>query len=234
MWTGSGRTTTTERSLTLYVTNIPESTTAADVSELFSKDDGFCGLRAVGGSRKMVFVDFGSESQATQSMRRHQGHCFDGSGEGLMIDFDHDKRTKRSRAIEKPWNSAAFNNAATRSTCPAGWGRGKKSGQGQSGHGGRGRRRLPSREREAAMFRREHADSERRLLPCCVAEQPPAKTVRRPPSFVSVRKVNRQDIEAENGEARDHAALVDSRLCSSFFLSCLWPSTGWDFQQTQR
>ncbi|CAE7732867.1 unnamed protein product [Symbiodinium sp. CCMP2592] len=206
MWTGSGRTTTTERSLTLYVTNIPENTTAADVSELFSKDEGFCGLRAVGGSRKMVFVDFGSETQATQSMRRHQGHCFEGSGEGLMIDFDHDKRTKRSRAIEKPWNSAAFNTAATRSACPAGWGRGKNSGQGRGGQGGRGRRRLPSREREAAMFRREQA--ERKLPDGYVAEQPPAKTVRRPPSFVTVRKANHQDMGAEHAEPGGERALV--------------------------
>ena len=226
MWTGSGRTTNTERSLTLYVTNISEHTTAADVSELFSKDEGFCGLRAVGGSRKMAFVDFGSEMQATQAMRRHQGHRFEGCSEGLMIDFDHDKRTKRSRAIEKPWDAASFDSAPARSAHPAGWGPSAKRGRGTDR--GRGRRRLPSREREAAMFRREQAD--RRTAPCDLSlKGPPPKMVKRPPCYLTVRKLDDGsscDTAAnctDTVQGADHPTLVDSLPLYSTCFAC-WVS----------
>ena len=209
MWTGSGRTTTTDRSLTLYVTNIPESVTAADVSELFCKDEGFCGLRAVGGTRKMAFIDFGSEMQATQSMRRHQGHCFKGNEAGLMIDFDHDKRTKRSRAIEKPWSAASFDSASARSAHPAGWGRGRM-GRGQAD---RGRRRLPSREREAAMFRQEQAKRKATHHDPAPSEQPQAKSLKRSQCYFNIRKPRRGEDEeprsAEPPQDLNRPSLVD-------------------------
>ncbi|CAK9073770.1 unnamed protein product [Durusdinium trenchii] len=141
MWSGGTRTTSTEQSLTIYVTNIPDNVTVADVSALFSKDEGFCGLRAVGGSKRIVFVDFGTEMQATKAMRKHQGHCFLSATEGLMIDFDHDKRSKRSRAIEKPWSTASFDR-----------GRNKRHEKPM--------KRKRSREREAEMFQRERARSQ--------------------------------------------------------------------------
>ncbi|CAE8586345.1 unnamed protein product, partial [Polarella glacialis] len=127
MWTGGSTTTSTERSLTLFVTNIPGSASLDDMQTIFQNDAGFCMLRAVGGgTRKMVFVDYGSEVHATQAMRKHQGLKLDPEepSEGLKIDFDKDARSKRSRAMEKGgWSGKNFGKggAVPVGGTPAGW-----------------------------------------------------------------------------------------------------------------
>ncbi|CAJ1421763.1 unnamed protein product [Effrenium voratum] len=157
MWSGGGKTTTTQQALTLYVTNIPEKTSVADLTDLFSKDEGFCGLRAVGG--RMAFVDYGSEIQATTAMRRHQGHRFDET-DGLTIDFDHDKRSKRSRAIERPWAASSFRKRE-RKTAKA--------------------PRKSSRERETEMFQRERSRAHSQGTEAVVVAKVPKP---RPPSYL--------------------------------------------------
>ena len=47
-----------------------------DVEALFRVEAGYVGFRTV---RRMCFVDFANERQATQAMRKHQGHAFSSS-----------------------------------------------------------------------------------------------------------------------------------------------------------
>ncbi|CAE8731994.1 unnamed protein product [Polarella glacialis] len=216
MWTGGSTTTSTERSLTLFVTNIPGSASLDDMQTIFQNDAGFCMLRAVGGgTRKMVFVDYGSEVHATQAMRKHQGLKLDPEepSEGLKIDFDKDARSKRSRAMEKGgWSGKNFGKggAVPVGGTPAGWsksvtgsfgggGSGKGKGKGKDGKGKDKGPRRRSREREHATFAREKdswgarrargaeaSDFERALA---AEGQAKLKKLRPLPSYLAVRGV---------------------------------------------
>eukprot|EP00933_Yihiella_yeosuensis_P051785 TRINITY_DN49753_c0_g1_i1.p1 TRINITY_DN49753_c0_g1~~TRINITY_DN49753_c0_g1_i1.p1 ORF type:complete len:280 (-),score=61.90 TRINITY_DN49753_c0_g1_i1:27-866(-) len=171
MWSGSSTTTTTDRALTIYVTNIADETSVEDVERVFSRDAGFCGFRAVGGgARKMVFVDYGTEREATAAMRAHQGQKLSNeSGDGIKIDFDKDKRIKRSKAIGKTWGkgfTGKGSGRAPKAANPAGWrrpsgseskGEGRTGGKAGKGKDGKGKGKRFSREREAGMFKREKA-----------------------------------------------------------------------------
>jgi hypothetical protein len=48
----------------------------------------------------MVFVDFKSVVQATNAMRKCQGHVFEGCTKGIAIDYDKDPKSKRNRNYE--------------------------------------------------------------------------------------------------------------------------------------
>ncbi len=59
------------------------------LKELFKSDPGFFAFRTV---RHMGFVDYATISDATFSMRKHQGHRFRDHLEGILIDYDKDPR----------------------------------------------------------------------------------------------------------------------------------------------
>lgn len=85
MWSGGTRTTSTEQSLTIYVTNIPDNVTVADVSALFSKDHVHPASRRSERSRKKkntpnlrTFFDW-TESAFHQPLVEIMVHTISGS-----------------------------------------------------------------------------------------------------------------------------------------------------------
>jgi hypothetical protein len=95
-WVGDGTVTRTKATSTLFITAIPSSISVGRVEELFEKEPGFFAFRTV---RQMVFVDFQSVVQATNAMRKYQGHKFEGC-KGIAIDYDKDPKSKRNRNYE--------------------------------------------------------------------------------------------------------------------------------------
>ena len=106
LYNGMG-TTKTRPSPTLFVTNLPAAVTSAELERVFQFDPGFQRIRTV---RRMVFVDYDSESAATSGMQRHQNQRFKGveGPHGIAIDFDKDPRQKRNRCYEQQRNKGTF------------------------------------------------------------------------------------------------------------------------------
>ncbi|BBN17593.1 hypothetical protein MPTK1_7g15590 [Marchantia polymorpha subsp. ruderalis] len=79
-------------SRTLYVTNVPPSTSNSLVEDLFKDLDGFVAFRRV---RSMCFVDFQSKQQATAAIWRTNSHKFSPTDEGILVSYDKDDNEER-------------------------------------------------------------------------------------------------------------------------------------------
>eukprot|EP01048_Picozoa_sp_COSAG05_P009594 COSAG05_NODE_798_length_7245_cov_46.630982_4_plen_355_part_00 len=85
-------------SRTLFIAQVPQHCTVADLEAAARPCPGFIAARRV---RGMGFLDFDSKQQATNAIGKLQGHKFKPNEKGLLISYDKDDEEDRGGASKR-------------------------------------------------------------------------------------------------------------------------------------